>query len=76
MAENTNTGFSIADLKTMLSLIQVMSARGAIKPNEMAAVGDLHDRLAAFLDSVEKAAQANNAANESGSTITSESNGE
>lgn len=58
MNENANQGIGLNDLRAMLNLIQVVSNRGAIKANEMSVVGDLHDRLAAFLDSVDKAAQA------------------
>lgn len=78
MPDSNNTGFSIADLKTILNLIQVVSSRGAIKPNEMSAVGDIHDRLAAFLESVDKASAAAqaNASTEAGSTISSETKGE
>lgn len=58
MNENANQGIGLNDLRAMLNLIQVVSTRGAIKANEMSAVGDLHDRLATFLASVDKAAQA------------------
>lgn len=58
MNENANQGIGLNDLRAMLNLIQVVSNRGAIKANEMSVVGDLHDRLAAFLASVDQAAQA------------------
>lgn len=54
----TQQGIGLNDLRAMLNLIQVVSSRGAIKAGEMSTVGDLHDRLAAFLASVDKAAQA------------------
>lgn len=58
MTDKANQGIGINDLRAMLNVIQVVCSRGAIKPNEMTAIGDLHDRLAAFLDSIDKAAQA------------------
>ena len=77
MPDNTNTGFSVADLRTMFNLIQVVSSRGAIRPNEMSAVGELHDRLGAFLESIDKAAAAQaSAPTESGSSISSDAKGE
>lgn len=57
MNETANQGIGLNDLRAVLNLIQVVSTRGAIKANEMSTVGDLHDRLAAFLASVDKAAQ-------------------
>jgi len=54
----TQQGIGLNDLRAILNLIQVVTSRGAIKANEMSTVGDLHDRLAAFLASVDKAAQA------------------
>lgn len=58
MNENANQGIGLNDLRALLNLITIVSARGAIKANEMSTVGDLHDRLSAFLASVDKAAQA------------------
>lgn len=58
MNETANQGIGLNDLRAMLNIIQVVSTRGAIKANEMSTVGDLHDRLAAFLASADKAAQA------------------
>lgn len=58
MTDKANQGIGINDLRAMLNVIQVVCSRGAIKPNEMSTIGDLHDRLAAFLDSIDKAAQA------------------
>ncbi len=39
----------IADLKLMANILEVVSARGAIKANEMAAVGTLYNNLMTFL---------------------------
>jgi hypothetical protein len=40
---------TISDLMLALQTIQVTAQRGAIRADEMAAVGGLHDRLFAFL---------------------------
>lgn len=40
---------TLADLTLALQTIQVVAQRGAIKAEEMATVGGLHDRLLAFL---------------------------
>ena len=39
----------VNDLKLMANIIEVVSNRGAIKANEMAAVGNLYNNLMAFL---------------------------
>lgn len=67
MNENANQGIGLNDLRALLNLITVVSARGAIKANEMSTVGDLHDRLSTFLASVDKAAQAAQQAGEEAS---------
>ena len=50
--------FGINDLRTVLNLINVFVARGAIKPNELTTVGELHDKLANFLATADAAAKA------------------
>jgi len=40
---------SLNDLNTMMQIINVCSGRGAIRANEMAAVGALHAKLTQFL---------------------------
>lgn len=40
----------VQDLLLMYQIIQVVSQRGAIRADEMANVGGLHDRLRAFLE--------------------------
>jgi hypothetical protein len=50
--------FGINDLRTMLNLINVFVARGAIKPNELTTVGELHDKLTNFLATADAAAKA------------------
>ena len=59
---NNEVGFNVADLKAVLQIINVVSSRGAIRANEMSAVGDLFDRISKFVESVEQAAQNNTSA--------------
>jgi hypothetical protein len=40
---------TLSDLTLALQTIQVTAQRGAIRADEMAVVGGLHDRLSAFL---------------------------
>ena len=54
---NQTPSFGINDLRIMLNLITVVASRGAIKPNEMAAVGELHDKLSNFLATADAAAK-------------------
>ena len=42
---------TVSDLMLVLQTIQVVSARGAVKAEEMTVVGGLYDRLFKFLDS-------------------------
>lgn len=56
---------TIQDLATMKGIIDIASERNAFKPNEMAAVGIVYNKLDIFLKTVEeqqKAAQAAQAA--------------
>lgn len=48
-------GLSLQDISACVQIIDVVSERGAIKGNELQAVGGLRDKLVTFL----KAAQAN-----------------
>lgn len=47
---------NLADLSAMKSIIELASARGAFKPNEMTAVGKTYDKLNSFLTAVSKGA--------------------
>jgi hypothetical protein len=55
---------TITDLAVLKDIIDVASSRGAFKPSEMKAVGEVYEKLAQFLDSVirqaEQDAQATN----------------
>ena len=46
------TALSIGDLKGLMSIIDVASARGSFRANEMAGVGTLYNKLSAFLAKV------------------------
>jgi hypothetical protein len=53
MQENVQSqgpSLGVQDLLLMYQIIQVVSQRGAIRADEMANVGGLHDRLRAFLE--------------------------
>tara|TARA_B100000780_G_scaffold246201_1_gene190619 strand:+ start:546 stop:842 length:297 start_codon:yes stop_codon:yes gene_type:complete len=43
------TALSIGDLKGLQSIIDIASARGSFRANEMAGVGTLYNKLSAFL---------------------------
>lgn len=45
---------NINDLGTMKNIIDIASARGAFKPNEMVVVGQTYNKLVAFLEQVTK----------------------
>ncbi len=53
---------NIQDLATMKGIIDVASERGVFKPNEMAAVGIVYNKLELFLAEVQKQAEAAKAA--------------
>ena len=42
--------FGVADLKLMANVLEVVSNRGAIRANEMTAVGALYQKLVAFVN--------------------------
>jgi len=46
------TALSIGDLKGLMSIIDVASARGSFRAGEMAGVGTLYNKLSAFLAKV------------------------
>ena len=55
MSENTATeqqtavSLSLNDLKVCLQIIDLCSQRGAFKPEEFQAIGELHQKLTVFL---------------------------
>tara|TARA_B100000941_G_scaffold273649_1_gene234133 strand:+ start:53 stop:364 length:312 start_codon:yes stop_codon:yes gene_type:complete len=52
---NDPNALSIGDLKGLQSIIDVASARGSFRANEMAGVGTLYNKLSAFLAKVSPA---------------------
>jgi hypothetical protein len=61
---------NIQDLVVMKGIIDVASERGTFKPNEMAAVGTVYNKLELFLKQVEEQQKAAKAAAENATTAT------
>lgn len=51
------TSLTLNDLASFKSIIDVASARGAFKPNEMVAVGQAYNKLISFLETASKQSQ-------------------
>ena len=49
---------NLNDLASMRNLIDVVTQRGAFKANELSSVGVLYDKINAFLEAAQAAAQA------------------
>jgi hypothetical protein len=49
-SEQPSASLGLSDLALMANIIQVTSERGAIKANEMAAVGTLYTKLVTFVN--------------------------
>jgi len=56
-AQQNNVELTLQDLGALRAVIDVASQRGAFKPNEMVAVGTVYNKLASFLEAVEKQAK-------------------
>lgn len=56
--EDTNTQISINDLAVLKGLIETSCTRGAFRADEMRTVGEIYEKLTAFLDAVLAQAQA------------------
>jgi hypothetical protein len=59
-----NAQLTIADLASLKQIIDAACTRGAFRAAEMKSVGDIYDKLSAFLDSIvaqQKAQQAEQA---------------
>ena len=52
--ETNPNDLNIQDLATMKSIIEIASERSTFKPNEMAAVGIVYNKLDLFLKNVEE----------------------
>lgn len=48
--ENNNPTITISDIASMISVIEAASARGAVRAEELVAVGELYNRLKAFME--------------------------
>lgn len=57
-AESAPPELTVADLSAVKSIIDVASSRGAFKPNEMVAVGQVYSKLETFLAAVQAQQQA------------------
>jgi hypothetical protein len=56
--DQQSTDLTINDLNSLKVIIDIASSRGAFKPNEMVAVGQTYTKLATFLETVAKQAEA------------------
>jgi len=58
--ENTTqpAQLTIADLASLKQIVDAACTRGAFKAAEMRAIGETYDKLSAFLDATQQAAQA------------------
>lgn len=45
-----NPNITLADIASMIAILDAMSTRGAIRANEMASVGELYTRLQTFMN--------------------------
>jgi hypothetical protein len=70
-----NTQITIADLDLLKNIIDLASTRGAFRAAEMKQVGEIYEKLSAFLEAVVAQAQAQESAAEQPAD-TSESKGE
>jgi hypothetical protein len=64
--ENNPTQLSITDLAVLKNIIDLACSRGAFRAPEMKAVGEVYDKLSAFLDTVIKQAEAEMQAGQQG----------
>ena len=53
---------TIADMASVLNIIDVACSRGAFRANEMSALGPVYDRLKLFVDASQTLAQSTDAA--------------
>jgi hypothetical protein len=51
--DELSTNLTIGDLKTIASIIDVTTTRGAFKPNELVIVGTLFEKITGILATVE-----------------------
>jgi hypothetical protein len=58
--QQQSVDLNVQDLNVLRSIIDLAAGRGAFKPAEMAAVGQVYNKLNAFLESVSKQGQQQN----------------
>ena len=63
-APATEQGLQLTDLRIMMQILDVVTARGAIKADEMTTVGTLYGKLKVFVDQTTTAATAEEPAEE------------
>ena len=54
MNDELTTNITLSDIKLLISLIDVCSARGAFRPNEFAPIAAVYDKLSATIKSAEE----------------------
>ena len=57
-----NAQLTITDMMSIRNIIDAACSRGAFKANEMRSIGELYDKLNAFVESVQAQAQAEQSA--------------
>jgi hypothetical protein len=67
---------TITDLAQIKTIIEVTNSRGAFQASEMKTVGELYDRLSAFLDSVVSTAKAEPADDQANTVVDDAASGE
>lgn len=71
-----NQNITIADLDAIKQIIDIAVRRGAFQASEVKQVGEVYDKLSAFLDAVIAQAQAQEGDKPSKSTDTDQTQGE
>jgi hypothetical protein len=59
---------TLEDLGSVLSIVDVATARGAFKPKELVAVGTVYEKIANFLEQVKSASDVAPATDETATT--------
>lgn len=57
MKDEITTELTLNDIKTIISIIDVCTARGAFRPNELVPVGQLYEKLQATVKSADTPSQ-------------------
>lgn len=75
MPPGATEGLQLTDLRIMMQILDVVTARGAIKADEMTTVGTLYGKLKTFVDQTTQAAPAEPANEETAPTDSVDSEG-